>query len=322
MSRRAANEAPATLAYVKPGHEEMNDLRALATQVVAAMPPSPERGSPLDQELSHLRRTEGGGGKQRALLLMQLRTELEIAVAYLTLISGGVADCLEVAAGRGNSINGPALSFEVRPVLELAGQIDWLLDDEIDGTTRARRYTVWRFADLRARRRFVWDYAEDDTTKAVMAELDEEETGLLHDIERAKWAAQSTQTTKKGFTPGALLDDDGKREAMPRYAELVHRITASQSIYSILSISAHTERYGMIASVEADGPPSSDGKQKTKFAGIAIDTNLAIGLTVVALDRSVRLLLGWNGASIGSFHERAQWIMDRAGLGDSTDDKT
>jgi hypothetical protein len=316
-----ANEGSATLAHVKHGHEEMNDLRELATRVVAAMPASPERDSPVDQELSHLRRTEGGGGKQRALLLTQLRTELEIAVAYLTLIAGGVADCLEVAAGRGNRVNGPALSFEVRPVLELAGQIDWLLDHEIDGATRVRRYVVWRLADLRVRRRFVWDYADDDTIAAVKAELDEEENGLLRDVERAGWTAQPTQTTEKGFTPAALLDEAGNREARPSYGELVHRIAASQSIYSILSISAHTERYGMIASVEADGPPSSDGKQKTKFAGIAIDTNLAIGLTVVALDRSVRLLLGWNGASIGSFHEHAQWILDRTGLGDSPGSK-
>lgn len=300
---------------MKQGHEEINDLRELATKVVTDMPAEPVRGSPLDRELSDLRRTPGGGGKQRALLLEQLRTEMEIAVGYLTLVIGGVADCLEVAASRDNQVNGPALSFAVRPVLELAGQIDWLLDHTIDGTVRARRYIVWRLADLRARRLVTWDYADDDAVAAVNAELDEEEAALLRDIELAGWVAEPTTTSPKGITAAALLDADGKRERMPGYGELVRRIASSPSVYSILSISAHTERYGMITTVEADGPPTAGGKQKTKFAGFAMDTNLAIGLSVMALDRAARLLLGWNGASVGDLHERARWIINRAGMG-------
>ncbi len=303
---------------MKQGHEELNELRDSAGKAIAGMPAAPVSRSPLDQELSDLRRTSGGGGKQRALLLEQLRTEMEIAVGYLTLIAGGVADCLEVASGRDNQVNGPALSFAVRPVLELAGQIDWLLDDDIDGSARTRRYIVWRFADLRARRMVAWDYADDDEVAALTADLDEEERILLEEVALAGWSAEPTVTSSKGITAAALLDESGKRERMPGYGELVHRVTPSQSVYSILSISAHTQRYGMIATIEADGPPTRNGKQKTRFAGFGIDTNLAIGLTVVALDRAVRLLLGWNGAQANELRERTRWILQRAGMGSST----
>lgn len=292
----------------------MNELRDIATDVIGRMPPAPAKGSPLDRELSSLRRTEGGGGKQRAILLERFRTEMVIASGYLTLIVGGVADCLQVAAGRDNEVNGPALSFATRPVLELAGQIDWLLDDKIDAATRVRRYLVWRFADLRSRRLVAWNNSEAGEIEALATELETEEKTLMDEVALAGWTAEPTRPSNNGTMPAALLDDDGKREAMPRYGELVHRVAGSTSIYSVLSISAHVERYAMIATVKSDGPPLEDGLQQTLISGFGIDTNLAIALTTLAFDRSVRLLLGWNGASIGPFHERALRIMGRAGF--------
>jgi hypothetical protein len=179
---------------------------------------------------------------------------------------------------------------------------------------------VWRFADLKARRLVAWDYADGDEVAALTADLDEEERILLEEVALAGWSAEPTVTTSKGITAAALLDESGKRERMPAYGELVHRVTPSQSVYSILSISAHTQRYGMIATIEADGPPTPNGKQKTRFTGFGIDTNLAIGLTVAALDRAVRLLLGWNGAPVGDLHDRALWILARTGAGGSGDE--
>lgn len=109
-------------------------------------------------ETTELRSTPGGGGVARAELLDKLNVEMQVMVGHLTLVVGGVSDALDIAAQRDNQVNGPGLAYIVRPSLELAGQVAWLLTDQIAAEQRARRLLVWRLADLRAQRLLLRDF--------------------------------------------------------------------------------------------------------------------------------------------------------------------
>jgi hypothetical protein len=313
-ARKGERGSRAMIDPMKSGHEELNDLRDLASRLIAGIPRSPRPGSPFAMEISSVRRADGGGGKRRAQLLERLRTEMAVATGHLTLIFGGVADCLEVAAGRNNEVNLPALSFAVRPVLELAGQIDWLLDAGISAEERVQRYLAWCLADLRDRRRMVWEYQNEDGIADIEAMIDMDEVALLDEIALAGWTATPTVRTQKGFTPATLLDEQGRPIAMPKYGALAHRVSGSETPYTMLSLSGHSQRYTMIASVVADGPPSKDGRQQTKIGGFGIDVNLAIGFAVAALALRVRRLLEWNGLPAGALPEQVRRIFERAHL--------
>jgi hypothetical protein len=82
------------------------------------------------------------------------------------------------------------LAYVVRPALELAGQIAWLLADKFNAERRARRYLVWRLADLRAQRLLLREFrAAQSLTEAAVRELDETESEILASVDAAKWTA-------------------------------------------------------------------------------------------------------------------------------------
>ena len=170
---------------------EIRALCALVTVAISEVPAVPLKGSPRQVEMASLRSTAGGGGRARAKLLEELSGECHLLASSLLLVADGVSDCLEVAATRGNVVNWPVLTITTRPVLEIAGQIAWLLDDKIDGNERARRYLVWRLADLRDRRLLLRDFRASDDPK-VLAEIEMHEKELLDAISSAKWQAAPT----------------------------------------------------------------------------------------------------------------------------------
>jgi hypothetical protein len=142
-------------------------------------------------------------------------------MGHLILIGRGVADCLEVAAGRDNEVNVPILSMIARAALETGGQLGWLLDDSIDGTTRARRFPTWRFADLRTQRLQVTDFRpQRDEGAAVAAELDEVEHELHAAATAAGWVSKPTVVRGEHLEAAALLDSGGKNERVPQSGEL------------------------------------------------------------------------------------------------------
>jgi len=143
-------------------------------------------------------------------------------------------------------------------------------------------------------------------------QLDQEELELIADVESAGWTARPTIPNKNGFTPAALLEDNGTPSSMPRYGDLVLRI--AKSAYMILSLTAHSQRHILMSTVVADGPPLADGKQRTKIPGFGMDVNLAIALTVRGVVSQVATLLEWNGASVGDLAAKGHHVLERAGV--------
>lgn len=299
---------------VSGAHEDLHRLARVARALVSEIPEHPRSGSPRDAESRVLRGTDGGGGVARAALLDRLNTDAQILAANLTLVIDAIADCFEVAARRDNHVNTPAVSIIVRTALELAAQAAWLLDDTIDGLTRARRYLVWRFDDLSDRRLLLREFRPDNgDTDSAEADLDSEEAALLADVTDAKWEASATTTNPKGVTPAALLDG-GRREGMPKITEMIRLVSSTRSIYGLLSITAHGSRFGLMQGLKADGPPDSRGRRDAQVEGFGLPPNTAIALAVLVVDRACRLLAGWNGVDSSRLHSDALVLMKRAGI--------
>ena len=281
-------------------HHDLRRLCRLAQNLVSEMPATSKSGSPRRTETSELRSTARGGGPGRARLLDRLNVDAQLMAANLTLIVEGVADCLEVATGRDNAVNRPALSFVVRPALEVAGQLAWLLDDSIDGTERARRFLTWRFADLRQLRLLLEDFRPSNEERtSTCDELDEVEKSFLDDVAAANWAAKATVAGPKGFEAAALLGAAGKRESMPKYNELVRLVSSTPSVYGLLSVPAHGVRFGIFHGLEVADTPDPSGRYSARIAGFGIEPNIGVGLAFLAVDVSCRLLAGWNGVDAG-----------------------
>ena len=130
-------------------HVELRAVGQAVATILSAIPAGPAVGSARHAEVSALRATQGGGGRRRATLLAQMSAECLTFSQAMLLMAEGVSDCLELAALRDNTVNHPVLTTVVRPVLEMAGLVAWLLDEDIDGSDRSRRYMIWMLADLR-----------------------------------------------------------------------------------------------------------------------------------------------------------------------------
>lgn len=296
-------------------HIEIRGLCALVTRAVSEVPAALVKGSPRQTEMASLRSTAGGGGYARAKLLEELSGECHLLASSLLLIADGVADCLEVAAGRDNVVNWPVLTITTRPVLEIAGQIAWLLDDKIDGGERARRYLVWRLADLRDRRLLLRDFRATNDPEAL-AEIEMHEKELLDAIAAAKWQAAPTILHPNGdLQAAALLDAGGKREKMPSLTEMVRLVSSTPSVYAMLSISAHGARVGTMYSLNVGDQVDRQGRRTVQVGGFGLPPNFAIGLTAVAVSFCGRLIAGWNGLDASRIQESSVALLKHAGIG-------
>ena len=295
-------------------HEEIRALCTLVSGAISGVPAVPLKGSPRQTETASLRSTAGGGGRARAKLLDELSGECHLLASSLLLVADGVSDCLEVAATRDNVVNWPVLTITTRPVLEIAGQIAWLLDDKIDGNERARRYLVWRLADLRDRRLLLRDFQASDDPKALL-EIEMQEKELLDAIAAAKWQAAPTIIHSNGdLQAAALVDAGGKREKMPSLTELVRLVSSTPSVYAMLSISAHGARVGTMYSLNVSEQVDRQGKRTVQVGGFGLPPNFAIGLTTVAVSLCGRLIAGWNGLDAIGIHGSAVALLKRAGI--------
>ncbi len=222
---------------------------------------------------------------------------------------------MQVAAGRDNAVNRPALSFVVRPALEVAGQLAWLLDDSIDGEERGRRFLVWRFADLRQQRLLINEFRLANAERAsAVVELAKVEKALLGNVSAAKWTASPTVVGPKGFEAAALLDAAGRRVSMPKYNELVRLVSSTPSLYSLLCVPVHGVRFGMFYGLAVEEGPVDPDQDNAQVAGFGLDPNICIGLAALSIDRSCRLLAGWNHVDAGSIHQAVKGLMRMAGI--------
>lgn len=261
-------------------------------------------------------RATPGGGRTRAELLDRVAYDSILMLANVTLLVDGVANCLQIAAARNNAVNHPALSATVRPAVETAGQLAWLLDDSIDGADRGRRYLIWRFSDLRHQRHVLSDFRSGADEAAAVAELDDLERELVDLAEGAKWDVRSTVKQANGdVTAAALLDRLGaKPEPMPKITELIRKVSSTPSLYSLLSVPAHGRRFGVLHGIQQQQAPDPQGKAELLVGGFGLPPNLCIGLASLSIDVPSRLLAGWNGIDASALHRSVVELMHRAGL--------
>lgn len=295
-------------------HDDVRRLLALAGAVIGRVPERPIPRSPRHKETRSLRSTPGGGGVARAELLDKLNVEMQVMVGHLTLVVGGVADALEIASQRDNEVNGPALAYIVRPALELAGQVAWLLSDQIDAEQRARRYVVWRLADLRAQRLLLLDFrSSQDETEAAVKELDEIEDEILAQVDAARWMARRTVYSGTNVEAATLCGAGGQSERIPALGALVREVSSSPALYGLLSVTNHSQRFGVRQGLEIVGPAEA-GQQNARLSGFPLETNLLIGLTVLAINIPSRLLGGWNHVDTSELYRFSRRLMASAGL--------
>lgn len=279
---------------VRDAHVQIRSLAKLVTVVITAVPATSQSNSPRQKERDALRSTSGGGGRTRARLLDELSAEGHLLTSNLLLVADGVADFFELASQRDDVVNWPVLTIIVRPVLEIAGQIAWLLDETIEGDERAD-------ASFSGASQI---YELDDCCYANF------------DFRRPGGTGRG-RCARAGATRGLCLSKVGQRfnegraqrcnrscgiagrRRQARKEAVAHRDGSSRVIntelYNMLSIAAHGARLGTMFGLDVSEMDDRKGRRTVQMGGFGLDPNLAIGLTARALSDSGRRIGGWNG---------------------------
>lgn len=213
-------------------------------------------------------------------------------VGTLGLLVDGVADCFQAAPGRGSAVNLQAASTLTRGVLEAAGQIAWLLERDIDGPERIRRYAIWLLSDLRQRRDLLRDSppAHKDTV-AGFELVASEEAAALAQFTAMGWSARPTSAD--GRKAAVLLTAGGKPDGRPSISAMVALVAPSSGAYSLLSVAAHSYRLGILRGVQRRD--SGSGVPNVELSGFGLPPALTLGLTATALTETSLLLATWAG---------------------------
>lgn len=279
-------------------HERFREVSDIARAQILQLGPEPAPGSPRADEWATFA-SAGEMGTARKDVQDRLCAEAMVMIGSLTLIVDGVADCLQVAETRDNRLNQPLFSMAVRSVLEVAGQIVWLLDPTIDGKTRVRRYLVWRFADLREQRLMARTLrTTPDPGSDQGPGFDDEEGQLIEMTEQAGWKATPTTTPGGHLNAAGLATSTGAKEQLPKIGSLVGEVAPKAVVYSVLSAASHGSRFGVIQGMDHQGI-GADGRYQVTMTGFGLDSSLGLHLTLLALNRSCGLLMDWNGADAG-----------------------
>lgn len=239
-------------------------------------------------------------------LLDMLNVDARVSIAHLTLLISGVGDCLKVSLGRNREVNGAALSAVLRPCLEVTGQIVWLLDDQLSGRERARRYVIWLFSDLRAQRLLVRNVRHPEAARLARSRLDELEGHLIEQVEAAGWIAKPTTYRGDNVEPGALLTAVGKPEKMPGYMDLASFTPSTGAAYSLLSVAVHGNRFGVLNGLEMADEPNLAGSTTSTLKGFGLPTDSTIRMAGLALLTPVKLFAQWTGIECVAFTTSAQ----------------
>lgn len=226
-------------------------------------------------EADGMRRTPGGGGRERAELLASVRWQGADLYRKVAVRLAGIADLLksspEVQVQQ--DLTAPALLL--RSADEHAGTAQWLVSDLrghanpdlmgwsempwsrpaeltdeysrraqcVSGATSCRRLLIWWFEQLRHDRNLVRELRafEGDpvrkATESMLVDLDSAERDLIQRVTAAGWTAEPEQELDGSRKPAALIREGGtKPERMPLLSDLA--ATPSWR-YALLSKGAH-----------------------------------------------------------------------------------
>lgn len=226
-------------------------------------------------------------------MLDKVSVECAAAIAEIDILIGGLCDLLYAARMRGNEVNTAAAAVIVRSALEVGGRLLWLLDPQIDGVERGRRYLVWRFEDLKQLRYMLQTSSgNSDADAEGVAHADNVERGLVEVAFDAGWSAKPQRLQPSSVEPAALVGEDGKSERMPSYGELAATAALVNDAYKLLSLPAHGQRYEFLATLE----PDLDTGQ-IRIGGSALDPGLLLRWACLSLALPAIALARWNGLS-------------------------
>lgn len=289
--------------------KHLREVSDLLVDLVARVPAEVDRKAPRWHEVKALRSVPNLG-RVRAGLLNAVSDDTLHMAAYCSLLLEGVADCFAVAEMRDGAINVPILNASVRPVIEVAAQVLWLLDDAADPAERVRRYLRWRFDDLRSQRLLIQVVSVERTpsTEAV-AELDATESELLALVAGCGWQARPTTSSGPSDVQAAvLLDEAGRKLGVPKLHRLAEQVTRTPFVYAILSVPAHGARWGVMTGTRT----GLDADGSVRMVGTGADPNLAMGMALLAVDTVGKLIAGWNRVDGERLHRAVVDLSARA----------
>jgi hypothetical protein len=286
-------------------HDNLRKLADSAQKVLTRVPEAAAKGSPRSKEHQRLLGTDCGGGRERANLHDKLSADMAVFATNTGIVVSGIADLFEAGVGE-RGMNTQALTILVRAPVEMAAQMLWLLDSDIDADARIRRYLMWRLSDLNSQRK-VAEHA--DPSPEILQALDKREQRILRWVESAKWEGHARDEAGNG-SPPALLDtsdpEKPRRLAVPRIHELVRTMTTQPLIYALMSVPSHGDRWAVMETLRATGEPTSDGRQLVGVSGFALDPNMIKLLAQGAIFQPTIRLADWNGVDRSALNEPVQ----------------
>jgi len=302
-------------------HESIRSVCDMAL-AAARVTPTGRPGSPRRHEISQVRSTPRGGGTARKEILDLIADEAPIIIANTTMLAQGVADCLEMAALRPeHSLNVPAASTILRSEIEVAAQLAWMLDDQVDAHERCRRYLRWRFHDLSQQRKTFDTFQGGSSIDADRrnGDLDKREEDLGYLVRRAGWHLRPSSIDSKGRRePAALLKVGSEGSPHPRpdgmikISAMVPHVVSSPSFYPLISAAAHGARWAQFHGVEAKSEPDAHGMVQAHVPGFGLPVSLLIMNACLGVLHPARLFAGWHGDDTSRLHDLVRRIFDKA----------
>lgn len=81
-----------------------------------------------------------------------------------------------------------------------------------------------------------------------------------------------------------------------------------------MSTTTHPGRFSLLQRLEVESIDAA-GLASGQLTGFALDPNLLIGLAALAVDRSCRMLAGWNAVDAADLHDAALFTLQACGIG-------
>jgi len=279
---------------------------------LAGFPEPDRKDSARESEASSL--LGAPGGATRARLLDQMNVDAQLMVGHLTLVIEGVADLVEVGSGRGNAINAPGIALVVRSALEVAANSPGFW------TTPSTRPVALAASSGGASRPPQPTSAStrlpvpDPERQRAEVELKRRGEGADRRGRRDRMTAKTTVVGPKGVECAALLDAAGKQEAVPKINQLV-RLGLEHA--ECLWAAECSRAWHSLRSAPWSAGRSAARRNRSHdacFGGFGIPPHLAVGLAVLAVDHSCRLLAGWNAVDASHLHGDCLELMRRVGI--------
>jgi hypothetical protein len=261
-------------------------------------------GSSWERERKAARSTSGGGGRARASVIDEVVHDATVLFVQMIGLSSGVAVLFEHTE-RERIYNQVAVSTVVRSLLETAGVIVWLLEENLGPEERVRRWFLWQFDDLSSERNTLRRFGDPDDQSITLdhARLGEREDRLAARATNARF--EHRRSDESNNQHAALLRPNGKAMKLPSSTELVDALCNFNGFYSFLSRTAHGSRSGVIEGLVPEEGEPVRGLHNALVSPSGLSPGLALRCTALALGETVSAVDEWCG-SAAAMHPYAQ----------------